>query len=243
MANTLEEKISKAEAEHAAKLEKMREEFAVLAMVPESVRENYSVSAFQQVSYGETWITVEARKSYDREGPAIALTVDALRALAQAFPADTMERGKGTFCSFNRSSYFEGERQKRHYTELTSIAPFVLDIDPASFSHRIELEWFSTVNGQQVKVSVRWDVHQMRDVFGAVSVNYDRYKDGEVKTCLGRSFHSAPAMMFGGSSPYVQGWAAGDHKTPGRMTAYWPDSGLTLAMLFDAIEEATTAKA
>lgn len=96
---------------------------------------------------------------------------------------------------------------------LTPVQPIWYRVSNTSHKQEIQLEWRGTFAGQPVRVAVEFSPWQTK--LGQVSVNYERYRDGEIKSCLGWSLDGAPA-----GSRHIR-YGSGDHKTPGEPVVYW----------------------
>jgi len=221
---SLEEQITKAGQEHAAKVARLRQEYAVreaLAMRVPGLADYIEPSIHVSPLYGRVGSIAWETERYASLAPKNRRQPDRglVDLLTVALPGHPMTMYRDGCLSFRATAYVDGLSDEAvSRAELTPVAPWTVKADPNPFSDSVAVNWFALVDGQVWELSVEFPRHACRDI-GDWDIVLKRTKHGdisEVVRCdLRPTFRAAP------EPPQRVRWGTGSPTGLHTFTLWW----------------------
>lgn len=221
---SLEEQITKAGQEHAAKVARLRQEHAVreaLAMRVPGLADYVEPSIHVSPLYGRVGSIAWKTERYASLAPKNRRQPDRelVDLLTVALPGHPMTMYRDGCLSFRATAYVDGLTDEQvKGADLTPVAPWLVKVDPNHFSETVAVTWFAELAGQVWEIGVEFPHHVCRDV-GDWDIVLTRTKHGdisEVVRCdLRPTFPAAP------EPPRRVRWGAGSHTNFNTFTLWW----------------------
>lgn len=224
---SLEEQITKAGQEHAAKVARLRQEYAVreaLAMRVPGLADYVEPSIHVSPLYGRVGSIAWKTERYASLAPKNRRQPDRelVDLLTVALPGHPMTMYRDGCLSFRATAYVDGLSDEQvKGADLTPVAPWLVKVDPNHFSETVAVTWFAELAGQVWEIGVEFPHHVCQ--IGAWDIRVKRTSSGNIDRMLACDLR--PTFDEAPEPPQRIRWGTGGDTSLNTFTLWWFGNG------------------